>query len=85
MYKIEFNEKARKIIKKIDNPIKKKIIFYLENKIVKDPFAFGKPLTGNMSGLWRYRVENYRIICDIQKKELIVLIVKIGHRSVIYK
>ena len=49
-----------------------------------NPIMFGKPLSANLKGFWRYRVEDYRIICDVRDKELVVLVVKIGHRSKVY-
>jgi mRNA interferase RelE/StbE len=58
----------------------------LENKItnLKNPRDFGKSLQGDLSDLWRYRVGDYRIICEIKDEELIILVVAIGHRSKIY-
>lgn len=83
---IKFDEFAAKQIKKLDKSIAKKILNYLKTKVMKgDPLALGKPLLGEMDGLWRYRVENYRIICKIQNKELIVLVLRLGHRKNIYE
>lgn len=50
-----------------------------------DPRSRGKALTGSLSGLWRYRVRNYRIICDITKNKLLINVVKIGKRDEIYR
>nr|CBI77786.1 conserved hypothetical protein [Bartonella rochalimae ATCC BAA-1498] len=47
--------------------------------------AIGKPLRGQLSGLWRYRVGDYRILCDLYDKELVVLVLAVGHRKNIYK
>jgi mRNA interferase RelE/StbE len=41
-------------------------------------------LRGDLNGLWRYRVGDYRIICEIQEQKLIVLALAIGHRREIY-
>jgi mRNA interferase RelE/StbE len=49
-----------------------------------DPRDFGKPLRGNKFGLWRYRVRDYRILCEIRESRLIVLVVTVGHRSTVY-
>jgi len=77
---------VQKDIRKLDQRIQKKIKDYLEKKIsiLDDPRILGKSLQGNLSGLWRYRVGDYRIICEIRDEELIVLVVAIGHRSKIY-
>ncbi len=83
-WKINFTDKSEKQFSKIDKFWQKKIADYLKNKTKKDPFMFGKSLTGNLKGLWRYRVGDYRIICAIEDKELVVLVVDIGHRSDVY-
>jgi mRNA interferase RelE/StbE len=49
-----------------------------------DPRDFGKPLRKSKFGLWRYRVRDYRILCEIQDFRLVVLVVGVGHRSVVY-
>lgn len=46
-----------------------------------DPRAHGKGLTANRSGQWRYRIGDYRLICDIQDKKLLILALEIGHRK----
>jgi mRNA-degrading endonuclease RelE of RelBE toxin-antitoxin system len=46
--------------------------------------SFGKPLRHSKFGLWRYRLRDYRIICQLQQAKLIVLVVAIGHRSIVY-
>jgi mRNA interferase RelE/StbE len=85
-WKIDIAEEARKSLKKLDKSIEEHILSYLR-KIEKsqNPKSVGKPLAGNMKGLWRYRTGDYRIICNIQNKELIVLVLEVGHRSKIYK
>ena len=44
----------------------------------------GKGLVENKSGLWRYRIGDYRVICEIQDKEVVVLVLEVGHRKEIY-
>jgi mRNA interferase RelE/StbE len=84
-WKIEFTDKAEKQFTKIDHVQQKKITDYLRNRITKEPFAFGKSLSGDRKGLWRYRVSDYRIICEIHDQKLLVLIVDVGHRKDIYR
>jgi len=59
---------------------------FMEKRIgrAQDPRSFGKPLRHSKFGLWRYRLRDYRIICQLQQPKLIVLVVAIGHRSIIY-
>ena len=83
---IEFDHNVQKVLKKLDKPVAKKILDYLKNRVAKrgDPRTLGKELKGNLANLWRYRVENYRIICKIDDKKMIVLVLKIGHRKDVY-
>jgi mRNA interferase RelE/StbE len=50
-----------------------------------NPEQFGKPLRGELKGFWRYRVRDYRILCRLEKKILIVVVVAVGHRSTAYE
>lgn len=52
---------------------------------LESPRDRGKALTGGLSGLWRYRVGDYRVVCDLQDARLIVLVIDIDHRSSIYE
>nr|WP_137154523.1 type II toxin-antitoxin system RelE/ParE family toxin [Rhizobium sp. FKL33] len=45
----------------------------------------GKPLTGDLGGLWRYRVGDYRIICELRDAQLFVLVVTVDHRKDVYR
>jgi mRNA interferase RelE/StbE len=49
-----------------------------------DPHVRGKPLRSNLSGLWRYRVGDYRLVCQLQNDVMIVRVIKIGHRRNVY-
>ena len=85
-YKVVFSENAKKNLKKIDKHIAALIIGWLEKNIdgCSDPRVHGKGLTSNRSGQWRYRIGDYRAICEIQDDEVIVLVLEIGHRKNIY-
>lgn len=85
MYEVKFTEKSEKIFYKLDDSIQKKIIEYLsEESLLKNPKSFGKSLLYNHKGNWRYRVGDYRIICRIEEKDLVILVLDVGHRSKIY-
>lgn len=84
-WRVNLSETALKQLRKLDPPIAKRIRAELvELKTLTDPRSRGKALTGNQRGYWRYRVGDYRIICLIEDEELIILALKIGHRSKIY-
>lgn len=83
---IKYTKTFQKEVRKLDRPIQKKVrSFFEELESTENPRSKGKALTQNLSGLWRYRIENFRIICEIQDSELVILTLKIGHRSKIYR
>ncbi len=82
---IKLSKKSLKSLKALDNSARKNITYFIDKLIESDnPRATGKALQGNLKGLWRYRVGNYRLICQIKDNELIILFVEIGHRKNIY-
>ncbi len=86
-WRIEFNKASRKQFKDLGKGVQAEICRYLEERIASDndPRRFGKPLSSNFAGLWRYRVGDYRLICEIQTGTFIVLVLKIGHRKDVYR
>jgi len=86
-WNVDFGERARKELRKLDRQAQQEILKYFRERIAseEDPRRFGKPLSGNMTGLWRYRVRNYRMICSIEDDKLIVLVLRVGHRKEIYE
>ncbi len=85
-YKVIFTERAKKQLKKLDKHITALIIGWLEKNIqnCENPRLHGKGLVENKSGQWRYRIGDYRVICEIQDKEIIVLVLEVRHRREIY-
>jgi mRNA interferase RelE/StbE len=86
-WQIEYNPEALKDLRKLDRTIQREILDYMDRRIGKaaDPRQFGKPLSGSKFGLWRYRLRDYRIVCALQDKRLVVLVVSIGHRITVYE
>ncbi len=84
---IEYSETAAKLLKKLDKSISKRILDYMDERILnaENPRASGKALSGPLSTLWRYRVGDYRIICDIQDQRLRVLVLTLGNRKDVYR
>lgn len=86
MYTIETTARFDKEFKKLDRytqrMIKSWIIKNLD--VCSDPRLHGKGLTTNKSGQWRYRIGDYRLICEIRDSELIILALSVGHRSEVY-
>lgn len=80
-----FADKARKEFLKLDKPIQKQIqTFIVKLQGLKDPRSSGKGLVGNLSGRWRYRVGDYRLVCEIDDDKILITILKIGHRNNVY-
>ena len=83
--KIEYAPAASKQFARLDKPIQMRIKKYMsEIAILDNPRARGKGLTSNLSGLWRYRVGDYRILCRIRDDKLIITVIEIEHRSMVY-
>lgn len=83
---IRLSEKAFKSLKKMDKPVARRIYKELRAlERIEDPRSKGKALTGMLSGLWRYRVGDYRIICDIEDSVMVILAIRIDHRKNIYR
>lgn len=84
-WKINFLPTAVKELKKLDRTVASRILAYLKEVAqLDDPTQRGKALTGNLSGYWRYRVGDYRVITQIENGEMRILVVKLNHRSKIY-
>jgi mRNA interferase RelE/StbE len=85
-WKINWSDDARKQLRKLDKSLQKDIIKYLGERIAnaKHSHDFGKPLHHDKHGLWRYRVQDARIVCSFYENELSVLVVRVGHRKNIY-
>ena len=86
-YQVKFAESFNKDFKKLDHYTQTMIIAWVDKHIdgTSNPRSTGKALTNNLKGLWRYRIGDYRLICEIREKELIILALAIGHRREIYK
>ena len=85
-WKAEFTPEARRQFERLDRSIQRRIQTYLnENVLAGDPRRFGRALRGDLSGLWRYRVGDFRLIAKLEDAIVTVVIIKTGHRSVIYE
>jgi mRNA interferase RelE/StbE len=84
---VEFDERARKDLRRLDTIVQKSILRYLRQRVAaaSDPRRLGKPLHGEFAGLWRYRVGDWRLVCRIEDKKLVVLVLTVGHRREVYR
>lgn len=81
-----FDARALKELKKLGRQSQWAILAYLDERVAgnADPRRFGKGLKAGLAGLWRYRIGDYRILCQIRDRELLILVVAVGHRNDIY-
>jgi mRNA interferase RelE/StbE len=72
---------------KLDRSAQRSIQQFLREKLrsTGDPRQWGKALQGEKRGLWRYRIGDYRLICDIQDERITVLVLELGHRKDVYR
>jgi len=84
VWSVTYVSSAKDEITEFDGSAKRLIKKAIEEKLMVDPLRFGKPLRRCLSGLFKLRVGNYRIIYQVKEKEVIVVIVKIGHRREVY-
>ena len=83
---IEYAETAKKQLRKLDRVAARRIVDFMDERVAvsDDPRGIGKALKGPLGDLWRYRVGDYRVLCDIQDKVLTVLVLRVGNRREIY-
>ncbi len=86
-WKVEWDDRARRELRALDPQIQRRILRYTGERLTtaEDPRRFGKVLGGDLAGLWRYRVGDYRLICTHEGDRLVVLILGVGHRSAVYR
>jgi len=84
---VEYAETAKGQLRKLDKQMARRIVDFMDERIavLEDPRSTGKALVGPLGGLWRYRIGDCRVICDIQDGALRVLVVQVGNRREIYR
>ncbi len=86
VWHVEFHADAARDLRKLGGVAERAILRYLRERIAtpEDPRRFGKPLTADLKGLWRYRVGDFRIVAAIEDDRFVVLVVTVGHRRDVY-
>jgi mRNA interferase RelE/StbE len=86
-WKIEYTATALGQLRRLDRQVSQRISDFMRQRIapLADPRSAGKRLTGLLGGYWRYRVGEYRIICAIEDDLVSILVVRVGHRSDVYR
>lgn len=82
---LEYEDSAVRWFRKADPQTARRVRNALKSVVMlEDPRQRGKALTGTLSGLWRYRVGDYRVVCDLIDDRLVVLVIGVDHRSRVY-
>jgi mRNA interferase RelE/StbE len=87
-YEIEFDPDALKDLEKLDKPVQRRLVEFLKDRVavLDDPRSIGEALSGaKLGNYWKYRVGDWRIICDIQDKRIVVRVLRVGNRKDVYR
>ena len=87
-YSIEFDPDAVKDLKKLDRPVQQRLIGFLKERVAQldNPRSIGEALTGaGLGHYWKYRVGDWRIVCDIQDDRVVVRVLRVGNRKEVYR
>ncbi|MGA8763074.1 MAG: type II toxin-antitoxin system RelE/ParE family toxin [Candidatus Sulfotelmatobacter sp.] len=86
-WQIEITRTAEKQITKLGRAAQQSILRFLRDRLAlaDNPRQWGRALQGEKRGLWRYRVGDYRLICDIQDDKIVVVVLEVGHRKDVYR
>ena len=86
VWTINYSDRALKSLRKMDKQTARRILDFMDLRIAvsADPRQSGKPLKGELGEFWRYRVGDYRVLCEIRDDELVILAATIGHRREVY-
>ena len=84
MYKVLYLDSVEDDLRKLDKSTVKKILNRIETYLARDPRGLGKPLKGEFQGYWRYRWGDYRVIYEISRQEILILVLRIGNRKDVY-
>lgn len=84
---VEVDDRARRELRRLDRQVQQRLLAFLRKRLAtpEDPRRLGRPLSGPHTGLWRYRVGPYRLVCRIDDGRVVVLVVRIAHRGEVYR
>jgi len=87
-WQIEFDPDTLKDLRKLDKPIQIRLVGFLRIRVssLTNPRDIGEALSGQRLGsYWKYRVGDWRIVCDIQEQKILVRVLRIGNRREVYR
>ena len=87
-YRVEFDPEALKELKKLDRPVQQRLVGFLKTRVamLENPREIGEALAGaRLGNYWKFRVGDWRIICDIEDTRIVVRVLRIGNRREVYR
>ena len=87
-WKVELSEETSRQLDKLDPQIARRILKFLHERVARldNPRSIGEALRGSKLGeFWKYRVGDYRLICSIEDRRILVLVLRVGHRRDVYE
>ncbi len=82
---VETSPEFDKSVRALDRAVAQRVLAYLEGLAeLDDPRSRGKRLAGDLSRFWRYRIGDYRLLVDVRDETLVVVAVRVAHRSRVY-
>jgi mRNA interferase RelE/StbE len=84
-WRVEYSAAAFKALKRLDPPVQRRIISFIETRVMDNPRRVGEALKGRFGEYWKYRIGDYRLICDIEDSTRIVWVLQIGDRKDVYR
>lgn len=86
LWRVEYVDRAQRVLQKLEKPVRERIEAYIASILdCPDPRSREKPLTGPRAGQWRYRVGDYRVLCELRDEVLVILVLEVDHRSRVYR
>jgi mRNA interferase RelE/StbE len=83
VYSVRIEKRCFRDLKRLDAPVARRALELIEGVLAADPGA-GKPLSGPYQGLWSYRFADFRIVYEIRRNELVVVVLRVRHRKDVY-
>jgi mRNA interferase RelE/StbE len=84
-WRIEYTPRSARALRKLDRSVARRLFTAVERLgDLDDPTSSCKALTGPLVGLWRLRVGDYRVILDVQRDQVVIVALDLGHRSTVY-
>ncbi len=84
MYTVTWDKSALQDLKTLDKAKAINLVKKVEKHLSQSPQKLGKPLSGQLNGLYRYRFGDYRVIYEVNKQEVMIIVVRVGHRKEVY-